>query len=280
MAPKINRDVTLKTILSIRKYVIFPLFSVLIVVGVSVFILVPQLRQIIEVRDDLAILKQDKSRLSEKKELLEELSKTTIDEEIEMLTKVLPRNKAVVLWLTLFNDLAKDTGVSIGKYAFKPGSIATESAQEENKDDEINSKETSRLTSNAKTSRKIIEKEKSFQLEMNVSGTIESVREFFNKIEKTAPIVRVSSIILSPRNLRIPKELIADELRQKLVSCDLELALYYAEAPKVIGGITDELPIISADKLKTLEMVRNLELIEEASVSAVKSGERNIFAPF
>src|SRR4030042_3409266 len=136
MKLELPSGINLKSVLSIKKYVILPAIALGLLVSITALILIPQLKQMLQIQETNAKLKSESLLLTEKRNKLVELSQTSMDEDITLLETVLPSNKAVVKWLTLFNNLAQDSGVSLGKYSLKPGSIATESGQEETNEEE------------------------------------------------------------------------------------------------------------------------------------------------
>lgn len=285
----------LKTLISMKKYLYLPILTILIVVVLIVVVVVPNVRAVVQLRKDNASAKDELLELSEKVEILQAFDESSLQEQIEVLEKVLPSKKAIFEWIYSLNSISAESGATLDSFALNPGSIATESGEltsekgekpstevEKNKANvDPKSSERSDVSARGKTKRsaRTSSESESFKLSINVEGSMDSIVSYLGGVNNLAPLVRITDLNLVP-NIRSVDDLetASGELALK-IGAKMNLLLFYNPLPEQIPGITEPVREITAGELELYQELLSLKTYEVTETISVPTGRENIFAP-
>src|SRR3990170_2949090 len=88
------RQVDLKSVLQIRKFIYLPATVVVVVVLLSTFIVFPRVNRILQLRKELEKSREQLVTLEEKLQTLENLDESSLLDQLQSLEKILPSHKA------------------------------------------------------------------------------------------------------------------------------------------------------------------------------------------
>lgn len=276
---KLPSEVNLKSVLQIRKYVYLPIAVVVVIVLLFAFVVTPRVQLILKLRRDLDRTNKELLSLEEKVSTLEGFDESVLLEQLKLLEKVLPSHKAIVEWILTLSGLSEETGIVIGQLAFKPGSIATESATSSSIPRVGESESGAGEISSARDrSQNRASKVDYFGLNLAIDASFDSFVDFLSRFDDMSPIVRLTELELSSStNVNSSLSLVAPEQN---LSANISIFLFYAENPKSLGAVTAQvIPITELD----MELYNELAQFREykpSTTSAVFVGREDVFAPF
>ncbi len=278
MEINLPNEVNLKSVFAIRKYVVIPAVSVVVILLLTVFVFVPQVRSIIELRSGLVSSQKELDKLEEKVQALSSLDEDTLIKQVETLETVLPTKKAVIEWLHALNGLSGESQVALGEIVLNPGSIATESA-EASTSSKTRPTPTPKPTSSSRD-RVVSAQLESFELGLEIEGSIDGVTHFLENIQQVAPVVRITALELVPVARRRGGVVPEEQLRGEIAQAKMELLLFYVPLPNQLAPVSKALDIISASEFELLERFEEFQVYEPSTRSSEIIGREDFFAPF
>lgn len=91
-------------------------------------------------------------------------------------------------------------------------------------------------------------------MKTTISGPYSNINSFLDGIESAFPLVSVMSIDLSARQSLAGSS-------DKIYTADLMLNFHFQTAPKTIGKLSEQLPVISAEDEKSLREFQGFEFL-------------------
>lgn len=173
---------------------------------------------------------------------LEGLNEYELSAKAERILAVLPTEKDPARLIMTIRYLADLTGVKLEGINVKPGEISAGSSQAKGKEQAV-----PLLT-----------------FQVDAGGSQEAIGEFLDKIQSTAPLMRIEKATISSKG--------ADFLAK------LELETFYLPLPPILGSVEKPLPEISPEEDEIYESLAKLEVIStEISFTPVATGKENPF---
>lgn len=232
-----------------------PLISITLVFVISLLFLKPKIEEILLQRTEIETQKIKIERLTQKENLLKQLSADDLKTKIQLMVEAVPSEKDVPSFLAALDFLAKEASVSVVAVQTTPGKISTPSAA-------ANTKEADKV--------------QSVPLNITLEGQMGGVKAFLSKMLSSLPLQSVQSFSFNfewnkkgqPEN---------KEPFGKVVS-NFALGYYFQYLPKEIGKVTDMLPKISAADEKTLSQLQGYEHLPTVT-SFTLTGRDDPFSP-
>lgn len=214
-----------------------------VVVGVvaTFFILViPQINGFFELRDEIEKSEETLEQLSSKRVALEQLSEADLERNLSLVNNVLPQRTPLMEALVAFYYYAEENEVEISDYGLKPGELATESAQVEE-----------RARSGVK----------SMDLELRVRGEFDQVISYVASLQEMAPILHLDEIGISISHVDEQGNQLPDDAPRR-VNATIDVAIHYADSPKMTSSATTPLPQLSASQEQALVRASSLQEVD------------------
>ena len=106
------------------KRIAIPVGSVLIVISVAVFFFIPSIQHMIGTFGDIGLKEQELSRVTTKLSILNGLSATSIQSQLDVAGRYLPPKKDMPLLLSTFSGFESQSGVQFQSVQTTPGEIS------------------------------------------------------------------------------------------------------------------------------------------------------------
>lgn len=225
---------------------LFSGFVLILVVLVSLFWLRPKVVDIVKANRDLTAGRKTLAELTKKVTTLDGLSKPELSDKVDLALKILPLEKDVPTTLSTLKKVALNNELIVNEISIpEVGEIASSSAE-------------------TKTSKNIKEEAlPSLSVKLTLIGSREKIINFFNQVETTAPLMKVSGLAISQKNEGTDESLI-------------EVRTYFLPLPKTIGKLEQAvLPVTSQEEkifneLSSFKIFEKSVFEETSSPSAIK----------
>ncbi|OGY18328.1 MAG: hypothetical protein A2900_04435 [Candidatus Chisholmbacteria bacterium RIFCSPLOWO2_01_FULL_50_28] len=269
-------QISFRHLLQIKKYVYFPLITLVVVSALLVFVIIPTFRNLTLLRSEISRRKEIQRGLEMKIEILRGLDEARLLEQVETLEKAIPSRKDVFLLLTSLNGLASQTGVALGSFSLSPGSLATGAATGSATSQPDRPAETG--SGRAAASSQLA----SIEVGIEVLGPFEGVQMFLSGLEHVVPLMRLTSVDLAPATLETPVfastssafPLVSD------ITANAILGMFYAPLPTELGAVTDPIETPSETEQGVYEQLLSFTSFPASSSANIPTGREDVFAPF
>lgn len=169
-----------------RKELLFAVGLAVASVLIVLLAAIPQFREIMSLRSQIAKDTQKLEKLQRKLAQLEEISFNPDYQQREVVFDALPSRKPLLEVLNSLVVVVRDTGVKVDQLELNPGSIATDSA-----------------TVQAKSARSKNSLANDLGLDIVVSGSFDNMQQFFAQVEQMSPFTTISQLALSDSRTEI-----------------------------------------------------------------------------
>lgn len=213
---------------------IVPLISIGVVVMLTPLVLVPQLNEIIELRREVEQKESTLTDLTEKRTFLEGLDETTLQSDLDLAEKVLPKKKPVFNVIAALGQLVEKSELTLPSYDFTPGLLATESGKVGSVESDPG--ELAFLT-----------------VDYEVKGPFESIYTLMTLLETAAPLAAVKEISID--GMIVPES--PDEL-----SGTLTMQMFFSLPPVFRAKPEDPIKKMNARDQETLNEIAQFEEYE------------------
>lgn len=235
---------SLKSVLGQLKEFLLPIVIVTLVIFLSVKVLVPKIKQLLEFRRQLKKNETEVLALEKKVTFLEEQQKGTLQADYEKVLQVLPDEKDVAALLVGLESLRKKTDLSFADFGLRPGVLATAGAEIE--PDQM----------------------KNLGFDLKVSSSYDNLLKFLIGVEETTPLASVE------------KASVGFQSDKEVISSSLSLQTYYLPIKEETVPLEQPLPELSAPAKTTLKKMLDFEVVTyEVSLPEEEIGRENPFAP-
>lgn len=249
-----------------NKALIFPLLIGVAIVFVILQFTVPQIKQIMQARQELKAERGRLDQLVKKATALEELNEESLTNNFKTSQDALPSEKDVAGILYTLARLENETRVSIGGVEFKPGLISTPSATPLSPAATPSAAKSEKPKSAVKPAAKPAAPAgpATIALSLDVSGDFSSVRNFLTKVREVSPLLTISSVDFS--------------VEGSGVSASFDLSFNYQLLPATYIKVDDPLPDWDDKDEDTLAEIANFPVYNEiSSMVTVGAGKTNPF---
>ena len=188
----------------------FPFVVVMVVAVGSLFVLLPQVNQIIENTTALKGIDSQLTKAQAKMTQVDAIDATEIDNLESLAAKALPEHKPYFEVMVTLQQLASETEVTLQDFKIDPGSLATESS----KITDAKRNDVVKLSTN-----------------LSVKGTTASVSQFVEKLQQSFPLITTTSVSISQSKN-------TEEVDQR--QAQLNLDLYFSEPLQLSEKISYE----------------------------------------
>lgn len=112
-----------------NKLYITPTLIIVVCIALIVFVLIPQIQEIISLRSESEVLPQRIRILSNNATFMSHLNTETLDNQVSIVAQALPSQRGYAAIINAITNTSRASGVSVGDYSFVVGEISTKSAQ-------------------------------------------------------------------------------------------------------------------------------------------------------
>lgn len=206
-----------------RQYFLYGILGVVALCVFSFTIAKNNLTKVISLTKANQQKKESLSRLNTKLSYLRSLNKLSLAERIKTIEAVFPSEKPVMNLINSLKNVAMENNVSFGGISLRPGPIVE---NKENKAAEVS-------TVN------------NIELGITVTGSIENVFKYIDKIDKTSPLATVNSLSISS----FSKD------QSDIINASIDLIVYYQPPPTSIGAVDSTVAVLTAEEEKIFDQL-------------------------
>lgn len=227
--------------LSLLKEFLFPIVVVVTALFLTIFFLVPKVREIPKMRRDISNQEKQVLGLTQKLTDLQNLSEAELFNTTSLLLEALPAQKDFYKILTLTKKVFSDNSAQFKSFDFSPGMVSSESAE---------------AKPGAADSSKMV-------LKVLFSASYDNFSSLLLSFSKVLPLVEIDSIKFDSLTASTSANILDLE-------GTLSLGSYFAPLPKTIGKIETPLPVLSSQGKSLTE---ELQTYQRYQPEASSSGE-------
>lgn len=226
---------------------LLPILVVFLILVVTAFVLKPRLEVMAKSHQQLIKDKKVLADLTKKLAALEGLAKVEFSEKTEIALAVLPAEKDVPSNLSVIKTVALNNGLIVN------GITISEVG-------EINA-----LASDIKLKKEAILP--SFKLNVNLTGNLETIKNFISQIQSTAPLMEVKNVSLSQKKTESPET-------------KMEIEAYFLPFPKTLGKPEQQLMVITSGEEKIFSRINGFTFLKgQQTLPNLPVGKENLFSP-
>lgn len=211
------------------KLFILPLFTIIIVLLLTSYVLMPKISESQELLAKVDNEKRLQSVLDKKAQKLQSLESSSLLLDFTNLEYILPSKKDVVLIFDSMDRLEAENGVFIGSLSLKPGKLESEGQK-------IDTDETA--ASGIGT----------INFSTIVSGPQDGILAFLSNLQTSSPFFKINSISVNST--------------KGIIVASLNLSTFYQPLPATLGKIESSLSEMSASQKKALETVNSFHILQ------------------
>ena len=230
----------------------------ILVAGASVFLIlvgvIPMISRFKQTRVALTKEKEKLETLSQKVVVLDNLDLRILKDRLELVNRVLPPSKNVVIYLNTLDLLAKELGLSLGDVSLSPGLIYEKESKQTKKQSVVKGKE----------------KWQTLETEVRIIGSQENIYAFLRRVEGLAPLMVIKDVQVSR----------VEEGSDNFI-LSLKLGMIYAE-PKVERIVGQQIKLLSDEDerlVETLKSLRSYPLEVNTSTPTLLRNKADLFKP-
>jgi hypothetical protein len=216
------------------KKTMLPLGVAVIIIVLSLVFVKPFIEKSIKLSQENKTNKRKLALLLEKANKLEGLNEAELQEKVNLVERVLPSKKPVLLFIDSLKLLADEQEVLIGGVTLNPGQIYAEEKEQKNVE--------------------------SMQIAFQVTGELDKISQFLDSLEQRGPVMRVESFGLKIPDLESGQQ--DSKQDQEGVESTLNVKVFYQYLPESMGKVSDPLHLLSAEEKKILEEIEKFEVIK------------------
>jgi len=206
----------------------------------------PQISSIMDTKAKVTKEKKELQKVSVKLQELEVIKVSPEFQDTVTINKVLPSKKPLLEFMSGLNSIASATNVIISDLKVNPGQIATDSSE---------------LKSTARKSKTSYD---ALDLNLAISGDLNSIQRFLSLIEQISPITTITKIDLN----RESKTTISGE---SLTKADLGLRIHYF-TQQITSSLTATLPQITAREKAVFKTISEFTIPVSDSPTQIEGG--------
>lgn len=225
-----------KAVKNRRQLWLFPMLVIGFLVVSFIFVFIPQVRAIIEGREELRLEQENLDKLIEKRVFLSGLSDVELTSQLILLNNALPSEKPVFSVLGSLVGQVEEAELELEGYDLSPGLLATASSESEELYEEV---EVGKLTG--------------LPVEFSITGPFESINKLLISMENTVPISRVRNISISG---------FEERGEEGGLNATLTMVVYYSLPPTDIGKISDPLIPLTVEDEETIKLLASFDEFE------------------
>ncbi len=221
---------------------------ILLILVVTVFVLVPKMQAIIDLRQQSFKDKKTLVNLTKKLAALEGLAQVEFSEKVSVALSVLPAEKNVPENLGTIKSLALNNNLIVSNITI--GDIG-----------EITEVSLTQKTAKDTTM-------PFFKINVGLIGEIKMINNFINQIQSAAPLMKVRNVSISQKKMEIPE-------------ARIEIEAYFLPFPKNLGKTEQQLINITNEEEKVFNRLLNefTFLGSDSILPNLPVGKENLFSP-
>lgn len=221
-------------------------------------VVVPQIQSVFNTATKLQQANKTTAELQQKVDQLRNLPQSVLLQASNEINSVLPSKKPLLELLTSYSEIAREAGVQFSDVSISPGRIATESAT------------TAPAASSGRAQRAPTRRTNTdydqLDLSMKVSGDLDSINLFLQRIEQIAPITTVTSMSLTERLVRSQ-----NESQESVFEAELVTTSYFFTQP-IASTIRGSLPTVTAGQQDVIQEIQTFFIPEINEQTIITGG--------
>lgn len=242
-----------------RRYATLAGAIVAVAVLLLLVVVIPQVQSIFTNATKLQQANKTAAELNQKVDQLRNLPQSVLLQASDEINSVLPSKKPLLELLTSYSEIAREAGVQFSDVSISPGRIATESAS-------TTPAATSGRAQRVAPTRRASTDYDQLDLSMKVSGDLDSINLFLQRIEQIAPITTVTSMSLTERLLRSQ-----DQSQESVFEAELVTTSYFFTQP-VASTIRGNLPAITTGQQEIIQQIQTFFIPEINEQTIITGG--------
>lgn len=243
-----STELTLPKLSEIPKFYIWPVLTLLLILGLSLLVVRPQLENILKLRKEVTKQQERLKKLTEKASLLEGTSKEELTKKVNKTEEVFPSEKPAIQIINTISYLSQEADVVFSGVDLSPGILSTPSA-------EAKKEKTPKLPS--------------ITVSFAVDGSKDNVFDFFDSLEKATPIMRIEGL-----SLGLVK---SPNLSKEIMSAAIKASVFYKQPPQTIGKVDTPLMLLTAQETAALETISGFISLPQFKPDNRDLGKDNLF---
>lgn len=251
---KLNQQNNIKYFYNTRRFLVWTGFLGLLSVGIILLSIVPQISSTTNLYNEM--LKENKrlAQLRVKVAQLDDASNSTIFVNSDKINLTLPSKKPLLELLSGLNSIGNKTQVSFADISLTPGKISTESAE-------------TAASQKKKESNVAAKKYEVLDLDITVTGKIQSINQFLKEVELLAPFTNVTAMTLNERTTS-GQEL---SFAETVFEAKLTITTYFFNRA-ITATIDSSLPELTAAQQTVINGIQNFTYTTVEAQSEIKGG--------
>jgi len=257
---KKKSEINFKSLIINRRYLLFSMAIALVSLIVIFSGITSQINNIFDLRREIKVGQEKVAVLRQKTIDLENIEAREAYKSQDLVNKILPSKKPLLELLTSLNTVASQNNVIFVDLSLSPGKIASESAEFLG--------EAKSSSQRKKTQPKVgLEGYDTLVVEVEISGLFSDVQNFFQDIEKVAPLTTITSLSLDIKSDDIIRP--SDEVQAELV-----LSSYFF-TQSVTANLSSSLPNIGIKEQEIINEVGSYALPAFSVQKQIEGGGLN-----
>jgi len=227
------------------------------------FAFLPLVRNVKDTNGQLKDQKMRLKRLSDKISVLNSLNEQDINSQLSQVETALPSNKSVAALVVGIQNLAAGTNLIVDGITLSPGPVATASAKPAQSTTPVPSTPTTVSPSTNTTLVSVADS--SLTLDINLTGSISSFKEFLSRLERAKRLSFVDNINFTQNSKG---------------SYDVSISLItpFRSVPQLSGDIvSNPLPTLSSQNEETLKIINEFVDYTNIQIPETSVGVQNPF---
>lgn len=226
---------------------LLPILVVFLILVVTASVLKPRLEVMAKSRQQLIKDKKVLADLTKKLATLEGLAQVEFSEKAEIALAVLPAEKDVPSNLSVIKTVALNNGLIVNDITIS----------------EVG--EIDALAADIKLKKEAILP--SLRLDVNLTGSLEMIKNFISQIQSTAPLMEVKNVSLSQKKTESPET-------------KMQIEAYFLPFPKTLGKPEQSLIAITNGEEKIFSRISDFTFLNsQQTLPNLPVGKENLFSP-
>jgi Tfp pilus assembly protein PilO len=250
-----NQSINWRIFFATRRYLLATVGAGLVVALLIIFVMIPQVNEILSLRAQLQTERPKLERLEQKLADLDSIQFSPEFVQSNLVNEALPSHKPLLELLTSLNTVALSTGVTVRDFQLSPGMIATEGAQPA-----PGARRTGAVDS--------------LDLSMRLTGEFAKVQEFLLLVEKVTPFTTITKLTVGLQGISQVTD--PDDLSALLINADITTKTYFF-TQSITATVEGPLPQLTPVDREVLEELSAFDLTLLPEQREITGGLQDLF---
>lgn len=239
----------------------------IIILIISLTVVRPIFLNVFKMREENKQLQKRLLSLETKLADLKAIDEFQINQRVKTVERVFPSERPIVNLLFAFNKLAEETGVELGGVDMRPGKIVTKTKPQ-----------TEGKTKAPQEESKVGSSLQDFEITFDIKGEFSNISQFFNRLEKIAPLMRLEDTVLSFSSSKTEEK--KEEKEEETIPVSraaITVRVFYQSLPETLGSVDKPLPKFASYQEKIFNEISQFQIFEFKVVPMIVEGRSDPF---